>query len=59
MPQYFCTGIPMMLGAIVLNGATLFYYFRYCYPKVRYQEVENRGGYLATLPLMQAEKDRA
>lgn len=49
----------MIAGFVAFNASTLYYYFNHVYPKIKHQEVENRGAYLATLPLLLAEKDRA
>jgi len=52
-------GAPMIAGFVALNTATMYYYFKFCYPKVHHLEVEKRGAYLATQPLLLAERDRA
>ena len=49
----------MIAGFVALNTATMYYYFKFCYPKVHHLEVEKRGADLATQPLLLAERDRA
>lgn len=55
----FGSGGRLLAGVVLFNGCTLYYYFNHVRPKIAHELVEKKSAFLATLPLLLAERDRA